>query len=264
MIKNLIIVRGGGDLASGVIHRLYKEKKNILILESPIPTSIRRNVAFSEAIYEGRMEVSGVTAKKINSINEMSKVLVNGEIPIMVDPFGESIQILKPAVVIDAIMAKRNLGTSKKLAPLTIALGPGFEAGVDVDIVIETMRGKTLGKIIKRGRALPNTGIPGIISGYDKERVIHALIAGTVIHEKEIGNCVCKGDVLGYIHSVNKVIPITTSIDGFIRGFIRDGHTVKKGMKIADVDPRIAQRDLCNKISDKAQAIAESVKSVIN
>ncbi len=264
MLEDLIIVRGGGDLASGAIHQLCKEEKTVLILEGPLPTSIRRKVAFSEAIYDGSATVSGITAKKINSVNEIGKVLANGEVPIMVDPLGESIPLLKPKVVVDAIVAKRNLGTNKCLAPLTIALGPGFEASVDVDIVIETMRGKSLGKIITNGHALANTGIPGLIGGYDKERVLHALIDGTVFHEKEIGDIVYKGDIIGYIHTSHESIPITTSIDGFIRGFIRNGHIVKKGMKIADIDPRIEQVDLCYRISDKAQIIGASVTNVIN
>ena len=173
--KNLVVVRGGGDLASGVIHRLYRCGYRILILESEKPSAIRREVAFCEAIYDGEAFVEGVLSHKIQSTDECRKVWRMREIPILTDEKGESIRQLKPAAVIDGILAKRNLGTSRSMAPLTIALGPGFTAGEDVDYVVETMRGHDLGRIIDEGEAAPNTGIPGIIAGFRIRRKLRIL-----------------------------------------------------------------------------------------
>ena len=161
----------------------------------------------------------------------------------------------------DAILAKKNLGTTKEMAPLTIGLGPGFTAGQDVDVVIETMRGSTLGKIYREGSAIPNTGVPGMVAGYSKERVIHAPGSGTFQPEKAIGDLVAKGDVLGFLMPDH--IPVTASMPGLLRGMIREGYPVTKGLKIMDIEPRIEERDLCFQISDKAKKIGDSVYQVI-
>lgn len=257
--KNLVVVRGGGDLASGVIHRLYRCGYRILILESEKPSAIRREVAFCKAIYDGEAFVEGVLSHKIQSTDECRKVWRMREIPILTDEKGESIRQLKPAAVIDGILAKRNLGTSRSMAPLTIALGPGFTAGEDVDYVVETMRGHDLGRIIDEGEAAPNTGIPGIIAGVGKERVIHAPESGRIQNKAKIADFVEKGQTIARIGK----IPVQASLTGVLRGIIRDGYEVKKGMKIADIDPRRDQKKNCSTISDKARCIAGSVVEIL-
>ena len=172
--RDLIIVRGAGDISSGTIHRLARAGFAVLALEVARPSAIRRRVAFSEAVYDGAATVEGVTAVRIAGIQEIDEVLARGDVPLLTDPAGESIRRLRPAAVVDAILAKRNLGTTMDMAPLTVALGPGFVAGRDVHYVIETMRGHDLGRIIAEGSAAPNTGVPGVIAGYGAERVLHA------------------------------------------------------------------------------------------
>lgn len=168
--KTTLLVRGGGDLASGVIHRLYKCGYQVLVLECRKPSAIRRKVSFGEAVFDGISSVEGVTGRLIEDVSECQKVWEAGEIPILVDETGKVIKELRPDALIDAILAKRNLGTTREMAPLTVALGPEFEAGKDVDFVIETQRGHNLGRVIRKGSATPNTGIPGVIAGYGKER----------------------------------------------------------------------------------------------
>lgn len=257
--ENIIVVRGGGDLASGVIHRLYRCGYKVLILESERPSAIRREVSFCEAVYDGEAFVEGVLSHKIEDVSECDKVWKLKEIPLLVDETGESISCLKPAAVIDGILAKRNLGTSREMAPLTIALGPGFTAGEDVDYVVETKRGHDLGRIIEEGEALPNTGIPGIIAGAGKERVIHSPAAGVIRNQSKIADLVEKGQVIATVDGT----PVYASLTGILRGIIRDGYQVDKGMKIADIDPRKEEEKNCNTISDKARCIAGSVVEIL-
>ena len=195
--KPLVIVRGAGDISTGTIHRLFRAGFELLVLEAERPSAIRRKVAFSEAVYDGRATVEGALAVRIGSAEEAARCRADGYIPLIVDPEGESIAFLKPAVVVDAILAKRNLGTRMDMAPLTIGLGPGFEAGRDVHYVIETMRGHDLGRIISEGSAAPNTGIPGMVGGYGLERVIRAPDAGIFRDGKDIGSFVKAGEVIG-------------------------------------------------------------------
>ena len=166
--KTTLIVRGGGDLASGVIHRLYKCGYQVLVLECAKPSAIRRRVSFGEAVYDGTSRVEGVTGRLIKDISECRKVWDEKEIPILVDENADAVSELKPDALIDAILAKKNLGTTRMMAPLTIGLGPGFTARVDVDYVVETQRGHNLARVIEKGTAAPNTGIPGMIAGMEK------------------------------------------------------------------------------------------------
>ena len=177
----------------------------------------------------------------------------------MIDPKGEMIKQLHPIAVVDAILAKKNLGTTRDMAPITIALGPGFTAGEDVDVVIETMRGHRLGRIIKEGSAIPNTGIPGVIKGFGKERVIHSPAAGIMHNRSRIGDIVEKDQIIAMVDEM----PVYASLTGVLRGIIRDGYKVPKGMKLADIDPRKEQKKNCNTISDKARCIAGSVVEVL-
>ena len=270
-LKPLVVVRGGGDLATGTIHKLYEEGYRVAVLETEHPACIRRQVSFCEAIYEGKIEVEGVTAVHIEEAEEdalynaVEKAWARGEIPVLKDPSGHVIETLQPEVVVDAILAKRNLGTTKEMAPLTIGLGPGFTAGQDVDIVIETMRGEHLGKVYRTGSAIPNTGIPGVIAGYSKERVIHAPASGKFQPRKRIGDMVKTDEVLGVIipEEQQGEVPVFASMTGLLRGMIKEGYLVKKGLKIMDIEPRMDEKELCFLISDKAKCIGESVYQVI-
>lgn len=261
MLKDkLVIVRGGGDLATGTIYKLYQCGFKILVLETAHPSAIRRYIAFSEAVYEGSITIEGVTCTHIKDINLLETIWTNGEIPLFVDPKGELIRTLKPWAVIDAIIAKKNLGTTMDMAPVTIALGPGFTAGVDVKTVIETKRGHNLGRLILSGSAAANTGIPGIIGGYGAERVIHAITDGNLYGIRKIGDLVDAGETIAIIQKDDgRKIPVKTSIHGVIRGLIRDGYPVTIGFKIADVDPRKSEKENCFTISDKARCIAGGV-----
>ena len=262
--RSLIIVRGAGDISTGTIHRLFRAGFPVLALEAERPSAIRRKVAFSEAVYDGKAEVEGVTAVRIADAAQADAVWMSGAVPLLTDPAGESIRGLKPAVVVDAILAKKNLGTSMDMAPLTIALGPGFVAGQDVHYVIETMRGHDLGRIISRGSATANTGVPGIIAGYGAERVIHAPAEGVFHMHRDIGSMVEQNEIIGTILSKEEEIPVRTQLTGVLRGIIRDGYAVPKGFKIADVDPRRGELKNCFTISDKARCIAGSVLELVS
>ena len=254
-----LIVRGGGDLASGVIHRLYRSGYHVLILEGRKPSAIRRRVAFCEAVYDGEAAVEGVVSQRISDMTRCEEVWEAGKIPIMTDESGEAIKKMKPDAVIDAILAKKNLGTTKDMAPLTIGLGPGFEAGKDVEYVVETQRGHNLGRIITKGPAAPNTGIPGIIAGYGKERVIHSPAAGVIHNLSQIADLVEKDQVIAMVGET----PVYASLTGVLRGIIKDGYEVPEGMKIADIDPRKEQKKNCDTISDKARCRAGSVLEIL-
>lgn len=255
----LVIVRGGGDLATGTIHCLLSCGFKVLVLETGQPTTIRRLAAFSEVMYEKDTIVEGIRAKCVASEDEMNLCWSSGVLPVVRDPEGIWIHKLKPQVVVDAIIAKKNLGTKIDMAPLVIGLGPGFCAGTDVHIVIETMRGHSLGRILRHGSAIPNTGVPGVIAGVSKERVIHAPYAG-VMHEKAaIGDIVRKGEIIACIDQM----PVYATIDGVLRGLLHGGLTVPKGFKIADIDPRISEKENCITISDKARTIAGGVLQAI-
>ena len=258
-LKNVVIIRGGGDLASGTIHRLYRCGYRILVLECEKPTAIRRMVSFCEAVYDGQSSVEGVLCRKINSIEECEAVWAAGEIPLMVDTEGDTLKKYRPAALVDAILAKRNLGTTRDMSDLTIALGPGFVAGDDVDYVVETMRGHNLARVITKGAALPNTGVPGMIAGFGKERVIHAPASGEIHCISKIADIVEKNQILAWIGDT----PVRASLTGVLRGIIRDGFIVPKGMKIADIDPRKEQKKNCFTISDKARCIAGSVVEIL-
>ena len=273
--KDLIVVRGAGDLATGTIHRLKKAGFRLLVLEAEHPAAIRRQVALSEAVYAGSARVEDVEAVRMDVDlaekknrkelleQEMERIWKKDGVPVLVDPAGLSIAALRPAVVVDAILAKKNLGTTKEMAPLVITLGPGFTAGEDVDVVIETKRGHNLGRVIRSGSAVPNTGIPGIIGGYGKERVMHAQAEGILRNVASIGDIVEARAVIAEIETENGTVPVEASLSGLLRGLIRDGYPVTKGFKIADIDPRKEELQNCFTISDKARCIAGSVLEVI-
>ena len=258
-MKNLIIVRGGGDLATGTIYKLKKSGFPVLILEVPNPSAIRRNVAFCEAVYQGTQTVEDMTCYLVKSVEQAEQFINEGKLCVLVDPMGESIARLKPLAVIDAILAKKNLGTNRNMAPITLALGPGFAAGEDVDAVIETKRGHNLGRVLWEGAAAPNTGIPGVIGGYGKERVIHCPAKGILRNVKKITDTVSRGEVIAVVETEDGNVPVEATLDGILRGLIRDGYPVHVGFKMADIDPRAEEYENCFTISDKARCIAGGV-----
>ena len=259
-----IIVRGAGDIATGSIARLFRAGFRPIVLDIAKPSAIRRTVAFCDAVYEGSVSIEGITARLAESLDEAIEIADNDEVPVLIDEEGRAIAEYKPDALVDAILAKKNLGTSRDMASLTIALGPGFEAGVDCDYVIETMRGHNLGRIIEQGSAMANTGTPGVIAGYGKERVIHAPAAGIIEDINKIGDVVQQGEIIAYINDkAGEMIPVPASISGLLRGIIRDGYEVCKGLKIADIDPRLEEHDNCFTISDKARAIGGSVLELV-
>lgn len=273
MEDKLVIIRGAGDLATGVAQSLYEAGFRLLLLEVEKPSAIRRQVALCEAVYDGAAAVENLTCCRCRSLAEVRKVWEGEAIPLLVDPEGASIAALKPWAVVDAILAKKNLGTNRRMARHTVALGPGFTAGVDVDAVIETKRGHQLGRIIWQGTAIANTGIPGLIAGYGKERVIHSQQAGFVYGLVHIGDKVKKGQPMAVLTeepipsgmAVTECMgtPILASLTGFVRGLIRDGYQVPQGFKIADIDPRDDERENCFTISDKARSLGGAVLTAL-
>lgn len=257
-VDDLVVIRGGGDLATGTAWRLFQCGFKVVILEIGVPTVVRRSVSFAQAMFEGSTVVQGVKAVKAEDLSTIYDILEDGIIPVFEDSEGESINILKPAIVIDAILAKQNYGTKKNMAQIVIGLGPGYTAGDDVDAVIETKRGHTLGKVIFNGKPLENTGIPGKIHGISHERVIYAPLDGTFKSSVSIGSVVKKGDIMALIDAENIKAPIS----GIVRGLIYNGISVKKQMKIGDIDPR-GHVVNCDTISDKALAVAGGVLEAI-
>ncbi len=263
----LVVVRGAGDLATGVIQALKSAGFYVLALETNKPSAIRREVSLSDAVYYGEKRVENLRAK-LCDIHNYRNVLENGDVPIVIDPDGELIREIKPYILIDAIIAKKNIGTKKSMADLTIALGPGFVAGqdanADVDIVIETMRGHKLGRVIYEGEALANTGVPGIIAGKGNERVIYSHIVGTFTPIAKIGDLLNEGDLLAEVVAEDGRKDILTApFKGVLRGILPAGFSVKPGFKSADIDPRESEYENCFTISDKARALGNSVVTAI-
>lgn len=254
-MKDIIVVRGGGDIATGTIHRLRRCGYPVLVLETKNPAAIRRKVAVCEAVFDGLVEIEGVLCQRADSFKDAQKIMQADRAALLVDENAQVLELFKPHILVDGILAKKNLGTNRSMADFTIALGPGFVAGIDVDCVVETMRGHQLGRLIYEGQAMPDTGIPGLIQGIGRERVLHAKAAGTIQNISQISDFVEKGQVIAKIEDV----PVRASISGILRGIIRDGYPVAKGLKIADIDPRASEKANCFTISDKARCISGGV-----
>lgn len=260
-----IVVRGGGDLATGIIHRLGRGGFPVIILETDRPSAIRRRVSFSQAVYDGETEVEGMVCRRVESAEAALALAAPLSPVLLVDPACSSLDTLRPEILVDGILAKRNLGTTRDMAELTIALGPGFEAGRDVDYVVETKRGHYLGRILDEGSAIPNTGVPGMIGGYGKERVIHSDRAGVFWADASIGDWLEAGNPVGYVETPDgQRYPQRTLISGVLRGILPDGYRVTEHFKSADVDPREESRAHCTLISDKARCIAGSVLELVS
>jgi xanthine dehydrogenase accessory factor len=258
MNELMVLIKGAGEIATGVAHRLASCHFKVCMTETSNPQAVRREVAFSEAIFDSEKEVEGITAIRVELPDHVSEVWRDGKIPILIDPEATVKDFIKPDVLVDATLAKKNLGTKMTDAPLVIGLGPCFNAGRDVHLVIETNRGHKLGRIISNGEAEPNTGIPGSIDGYAEERVIRAPKDGKFKTLIKIGEGVMTDGKVGMIGNVE----VRSRIAGVIRGLLRDGTEVWKGMKLGDVDPR-GMKGHCYTISDKARTISGGVLQAI-
>ena len=296
-IKTGILIRGAGDLATGIAHRLYKAGfRNILMVELPRPTTVRRTVSFSEAAFLGKYTVEGVTAELVGDVytgshaaykkmldngelkatqemlDKAVKITQNGRIPIITVPSEEVLKIYHPDIYIDAIVAKWNRGTTINDGDFVVGIGPGFRAGTDCHVVIETNRGHNLGKVICEGNAEENTGIPGKVAGHSIDRIIRASGTGIFYGIVDIGDIVDKDQVVGYVLPDDRIgsendirsvgIPVKAQMDGVVRGLLKDGVHVKDGWKAGDVDAR-SQKEFCFSISDKARAIGGGVLEAV-
>jgi len=257
-MNDIIIVRGAGDIATGIAHRLNKCGFRLILTEVERPLVVRRFVSFANAMLKGESEVEGVRSVKAEEIEDIYEIWDSGCIPVLCDSECNVINDIKPLAVVDAIMAKRNLGTSRGMAPITIGVGPGFEAGVDVDAVVETCRGHNLGKTIYKGTACADTGIPGDIEGYSEKRLLRAPVNGIITNVHEIGDMVRQDEAVAFIEGA----AVKSQIDGVLRGLIADKTKVFKGLKIGDVDPR-GIREYCFTISDKSRSVAGGVLEAI-
>jgi xanthine dehydrogenase accessory factor len=253
-----ILIRGGGEMASGIAHRLRRCHMDVLISEIAAPTAVRRTLAFAEAIYEGAQTIEGITARRAARVAEIYEAWQTGEIPVVVDAAAAIRTQIKPAVIVDAIMAKKNLGTSIHDAALVIGVGPGFRAGVHVHAVIESNRGYHLGRVLWEGQAEPDTGVPAAVEGHAQDRLLRASQDGIFIAQRDIGDVVDAAEVVGSVEGIS----IRAAIPGMIRGILRSGVKVRAGMKVGDVDPRL-ERGYCYEISDKSRAIGGGVLEAI-
>lgn len=254
----LILIRGAGDLASGVAHRLARCGFSVIMTDTKQPTTVRCTVAYSRAVYTGELALEGVTGRLANSPEEALAVTRRGEVAVLVDPDMDCLCTLRPDALVDAVIAKYNMGTTIQDAPIVVALGPGFTAGEDCHAVVETKRGHTLGSVIYHGSAIPNTGVPGNVGGYTSERILRAPCDGVFQPVAAIGAMVHKGDVTATVNGQ----PVLSNLDGVVRGLLPAGTPVTKGLKSGDVDPR-GIREYCYTISDKARAIAGGVLEAI-
>lgn len=256
-----IVVRGGGDLATGVIYRLHRAGFKIIVTELREPLVVRRTVSLAEAVYAGQIELEGLHAMCATTSEQALELIDSGRgiIPVLVDPEGGIIEKWRPDVVVDAVMAKRNvLQTRLSDASVVIGLGPGFIAGKDVHAVIETKRGHFLGRVLYQGAAEPNTGIPGEVEGVGRERVVYSPCAGEFRSDREIAQLIKAGEIFGYVGAM----PLQANIGGCIRGLLRPHTYVQAGVKVGDIDPR-QDAAYCYTISDKALAIGGGVLEAI-
>ena len=257
-IEMKILIKGAGDLATGIASRLYSAGHQIMMTDIAVPLTVRRLVAFSRAVYEGEAVVEDMTARLAKNQEEAEQIMEEGDIPVLVDPKAECVEWFQPDVIVDAILAKRNLGTKITDAPFVIGVGPGFTAGEDCNCVVETKRGHTLGNEIWDGSAIPNTGVPGNVGGYSIERLIKASADGVIEPKAVIGDMVRKGQIV----AITGGEPVYALMDGIVRGMLQPGVQVTKGLKIGDIDAR-AKLEHCRTISDKARAIGGGVLDAV-
>ncbi|MCW1967266.1 MAG: selenium-dependent molybdenum cofactor biosynthesis protein YqeB [Anaerolineae bacterium] len=259
----VVIVKGAGDLGTGVAYRLHRAGFRVLCTDLPTPLVIRRTVAFASAVFEREIVVEEVRAELIADVRESSAAWQRSSVPIMVDPACQCRHALQPVAVVDCILAKRNTGTAIDDAPVVVACGPGFTVGQDCHAIVETMRGHNLGRVIRRGAAQPNTGLPGEIGGHGALRVVRAPCDGRFLGVRTIGDQVQAGEILAQVANAQGATqPVLATINGVLRGIIHDDSVVTAGLKVADIDPR-AEVSHCFSISDKALAIGGGVLEAI-
>ena len=256
--KVMVVVRGAGDIASGVIYRLHRAGFPVVVLELPTPLFVRRAVAYGQAVFDGAITVDGVTARLAPDAPAARQVIADGEIPVLIDPEGASLAELQPTVIVDGRMEKRNLGSTMQDAPLVIGLGPGFTAGVDVHAVIETNRGHDLGRVMWQGAAEADTGTPGAVRGVTKSRILRAPADGHVLAKAQIGDMLREGELIAEVNSE----PIVAPFDGVLRGIVHERVDAWKGMKVGDLDPRGVRRN-CFTISEKSLAVGGGVLEAV-
>lgn len=253
-----ILIKGAGDLGTGVAVRLKRAGFEVVMTDLPHPTAVRRTVSFCEAIPEGEMVVEGIRARRAESVEAALSILSADDVAVLADSQSRCREALRPFAVVDAILAKRNTGTTIRDAKVVVALGPGFTAGIDCHAVVETMRGHDLGRVLTAGSARPNTGIPGEIGGHTVERLLRAPADGRFEPLIAIGDVVRAGDVVAYVSGM----PLKARISGVTRGLLREGTPVLAGMKSGDIDPR-CEIAHCFSVSDKARAIGGGVLEAI-
>jgi xanthine dehydrogenase accessory factor len=258
----LVVIKGGGDLASGVAHRLQQAGFAILITELPQPLVVRRTVAFASAVHDGEIVVEDVRACRVNDWFEAQQRITEGDIAVLVDPCAQVIHEARPLVVVDAIMAKRNTGTQLTNASIVVALGPGFTAGVDCHAIIETNRGHNLGRVYYHGAAEADTDIPAEVKGFTHERVLRAPLDGIFHARLNIGQIITAPCIVGHVVSEFSTMPVIAEVSGVVRGLVAQGTPVTRGLKIGDIDPR-GSVSHCYTISDKARAIGGGVLEAI-
>ena len=254
MDKSIALVKGGGDLGTGVALRLFQHDYRVVVTELPQPLVVRRTVAMASAVYEGRVTIEGVEARRVQDATGITAAWADGYIPVMVDPETRIAQKLRPHIVVDAIMAKRNTGTTIHDAPAIVALGPGFGAGTDCHAVVETQRGPDLGRVYFKGSTAPDSGVPGEVGGEAIRRVLRAPVDGVFVEQARIGDLVRPGNVVGQVNGQ----PVTAVIAGVVRGLLTSGVAVRAGTKVGDIDPR-GDPALCYRVSDKAWQVADGV-----
>ncbi len=257
----IVLIRGGGDLASGVALRLHRAGFRVAISELEKPLAVRRTVSFAEAIYSGEITIEGITAKKVNDPSDSLRILqvfAKGIIPVLIDPQGDAIQFIHPTVVVDARMLKQRVELDPRRVSLLIGLGPGFEAAVNCHVVIETNRGHNLGRVYWQGTVEANTGFPDGIAHYGAERVLRAPADGIIEPHAQIGDHV---EAQQPIATVGGQV-VAAPFKGVLRGLLHEGLEVHKGLKIGDVDPRDDPR-FCTLVSDKSLAIGGAVLEAI-
>jgi len=255
--ESVILIKGAGEKASAVAYSLYRAgMTRIVMTDLPVPRAERRAVSFCEALIDWRKEIHGVVAQRTDPSMEMIlECWSEGKIPVVADPGRETLQLVKPDVFIDGLMAKHNTGTRIRDAALVIALGPGFLAGTDCHLVVETNPASSdLGRVMSVGEAEENTAVPVSVMGLTMERLIRAPAEGRLVSQKQIGDRVNKDDIIGYVNSS----PIEAQIPGCIWGLVRDGVPVKKGQKVGDIDPR-GRRELCFEITPESRSIADEL-----
>jgi xanthine dehydrogenase accessory factor len=255
-----ILIRGGNDIGSAVAHRLFTAGYPVMILEAPQPLTVRRGMAYAQAIYDGRVTLEGVTAERVPGVEQVEGHLRSrSAIPVLGASGDAVLDALHPQVIVDARMRKKERSTSRITdAPLVIGLGPGFRAGVEAHVVIETNRGPNLGRIITKGEADAYTGEPLEIAGHSKDRYLYAPHPGVFRTPYTLGDQVEEGQAVGEVGGTT----LTVKVGGIIRGIVKDGLAVAQGAKLVDIDPRRDPAALIQ-ISQKAWRIADSVLTVI-